>query len=138
MSHIDPTEDQLVALTTAAAATEAATPIIMVNLNRYRERAAYDDPGPDDDITGREAYRRYGEVALRAMAEVGGRVVWGAPTEQVFVGCEHDTYDEVLTVWYPSRAAFLTMISLPWYQDALVHRRAALEHASIIACTSSD
>jgi len=137
MSHIDPTEEQIVALTTAAAATEAATPIIMVNLNRYRERAAYDDPGPDD-ISGREAYRRYGEVALRAMAEVGGRVVCGAPTEQVFVGCEHDTYYEVLTVWYPNRAAFLAMISLPWYQDALVHRRAALEHASIIACTGSD
>jgi hypothetical protein len=47
----------------------------------------------------------------------------------------HDAYDEVLAVWYPKRAAFLEMTGIPCYRDALVHRTAALEHASIIACT---
>jgi len=41
----------------------------------------------------------------------------------------------VLAVWYSNRAAFLEMTGIPWYRDALVHRTAALEHASIIACT---
>lgn len=131
MSHIDPTDDQI----TALVASEVETPVVMVNLNRYRDRAAYDAPGPEDDVSGREAYQRYGEVALRAMAEVGARILWGVPTEEVFVGCDHDAYDEVLAVWYPNRAAFLEMTAIPWYRDALVHRNAALEHASILACT---
>ena len=107
----------------------------MLNLNRYRDRARYENPGPDDDLPGRAAYLRYGEVAVRAMTEVGAHILWMAPAEQVFAGCAHDTYDEALAVWYPNRGAFLSMVALPWYRDALVHRRAALEHATIIATT---
>jgi hypothetical protein len=131
MSHIDPNRDQLVELATS----EVATPIVMLNLNRYRERAVYETPGPDDDVSGREAYQRYGAVALRAMGEVGGRVLWGLPIEAVAIGCDHDAYDEVLAVWYPNRAAFVEMIGLEWYRDALVHRNAALEQATVLACT---
>ena len=130
-THIDPNDEQIATMVTST----IDTPIVMVNLNRYRERAVYDAPGPDDDVSGRDAYMRYGEVALRAMGEVGARVLWGVPTEAVFVGCDHDAYDEVLAVWYPSRAAFVKMTDIDWYRDALVHRTAALEHASIIACT---
>ena len=133
MTHIDPTDDQLAAL----AAIDPTSPIVMLNLNRYRDRACYDRPGPDDDVSGREAYLRYGEVAVRAMGEVGAQVLWMAPAEQVFVGCDHERYDEALLVWYPSRAAFLAMVSLDWYREALVHRSAALEHASVVALSGS-
>lgn len=131
VTHVDPTEQQVAAF----AGADPATPIVMLNLNRYRARAEYEDPGPDDDLSGREAYLRYGEVAVQAMAEVGAQILWMAPAEQVFAGCEHDEYDEALLVWYPNRAAFLAMISLEWYREALVHRRAALEQAAIIALT---
>jgi hypothetical protein len=131
LTHIDPGDDQI----SAMVGSTVETPIVMVNLNRYRDRAVYDSPGPDDDVSGREAYLRYGAVALRAMGEVGARILFGVPTEAVFVGCSHDAYDEVVAVWYPNRAAFVEMTSLPWYRDALVHRTAALEHASILACT---
>ena len=130
-THIDPSDEQISTMVTSS----VETPIVMVNLNRYRDRAVYDSPGPDDDVSGRDAYLRYGQVALRAMGEVGARILWGVPTEAVFVGCDHDAYDEVVAVWYPNRAAFVEMTSLPWYRDALVHRNAALEHASILACT---
>jgi len=130
-THIDPSDEQISAMVTST----LDTPIVMVNLNRYRDRAAYDSPGPDDDVSGREAYLRYGAVALRAMGEVGARILFGVPTEAGFVGCDHDAYDEVVAVWYPNRAAFVEMTNLAWYRDALVHRSAALEHASILACT---
>ncbi|MFM8305149.1 MAG: DUF1330 domain-containing protein [Actinomycetota bacterium] len=130
-THIDPTDAQLGAF----AGEDLTTPIVMLNLNRYRDRAEYEAPGPDDAVSGRDAYRRYGEVAIRAMAEVGAQILWLAPAEQVFSGCDHDTYDEALAVWYPSRNAFLGMLGLDWYRDALVHRRAGLEHASIIVLT---
>jgi hypothetical protein len=129
--HLDPTDEQIVALATS----DVSTPIVMLNLNRYRDRAQYETPGPDDDVSGREAYQRYGEVALRAMAEVGGQVLWGLPAEQLVIGCEHDEYDEVLAVWYPNRAAFVEMIGIDWYRSALVHRNAALEQAAVIALT---
>lgn len=131
INHIDPTADQL----TAFAGADLTTPIVMLNLNRYRDRAAYDDPGPGDDLSGREAYLRYGEVALRAMAEVGAQILWMAPAEQVFAGCDHEVYDEALLVWYPNRGAFLQMLALDWYREALVHRTAALAQASVIALT---
>ncbi|MCJ7671125.1 MAG: hypothetical protein MUP67_03640, partial [Acidimicrobiia bacterium] len=130
-NHIDPGDDQISAMVEST----VETPIVMVNLNRYRDRAVYDSPGPDDDVSGRAAYLRYGAVALRAMREVGAQILFGVPTEAVFVGCDHDAYDEVLAVWYPSRAAFVEMTDIAWYRDALVHRTAALEHASILACT---
>jgi hypothetical protein len=131
VSHLDPTDDQLVAFASAP----QDTPVVMLNLNRYRDRAQYATPGPDDDVTGREAYLRYGAVAVRAMGEVGAKILWAVPAEQVFVGCDHDAYEEAVAAWYPNRAAFLRMISLDWYQVALVHRSAALEQATIIACT---
>lgn len=131
VTHIDPTAEQL----TAVASADLTTPVVMLNLNRYRDRAQYEHPGPDDDVSGREAYLRYGEVALRAMAEVGAQILWMAPAEQVLAGCEHEVFDEALLVWYPNRAAFLQMLALDWYRDALVHRRAALEQAAIIALT---
>jgi hypothetical protein len=133
VSHLDPTHEQL----TAFAAGSQDMPLVMLNLNRYRDRAVYDAPRPDDDVTGREAYLRYGAVAVRAMGEVGAQILWGVPAEQVFVGCEHDAYDEALAVWYPSRAAFLEMVALAWYREALVHRTAGLEQAAIIACTGA-
>ena len=129
MDHIDPTDEQL----RAFAGADPTTPIVMLNLHRYRDRARYDGADPEDAVPGRDAYLRYGEVALRAMEVVGARILWLLPTEQVFAGCEHDTYDEALAVWYPNRAAFLEMLGLDWYRDALVHRRAGLEHATIIA-----
>jgi uncharacterized protein (DUF1330 family) len=89
-------------------------------------------------VSGREAYARYGAVAFKALAEVGGRPLWVTEAQQVVIGCDHEHYDEVLAVWYPSRAAFLKMVQIPWYQESLVHRDAALERASIIACAGAD
>ena len=46
----------------------------------------------------------------------------------------HDTFDEVLAIWYPSRQAFLDLTSDPAYQEALAHREAALETSALIPC----
>jgi hypothetical protein len=48
---------------------------------------------------------------------------------------EHVTpdLDEILTVWYPSRNAFLRRGEYPDYMDAHVHRDAALEHSTLLA-----
>lgn len=133
MSHVSPEPEQIARLV----ADEREGPVVMLNLNRYRARAAYPDGHPDADVSGREAYRRYGAVAARALTEIGGRPLWSAPVEQVLVGCDHEAYDEVIAVWYPSRKAFLAMAQIPWYREALVHREAGMERAALIACAAS-
>ncbi len=127
--HIEPSEATLARLGSRA----GDGPFVALNLNRYRARAEYPPGTPDADVSGREAYLRYGMIAFQAILGVGGRILWAAEAEEVAIGCEHDRYDEVVAVWYPSRAAFLRLEEYPGYREAFeVHRRASIEHASLL------
>lgn len=111
------------------------TPVVMLNLNRYRNTAVYepDHPHSGRGLSGREAYLHYGVVAQAAIAHVGGRILWAADAREVVIGCEHDRYDEGVAVWYPSRAAFMDLPTYPGYDEAHVHREAAVEQATLLA-----
>lgn len=110
-------------------------PIVALNLNRYRDRAAYPAGTPDADVSGREAYARYGIVAFQAILSVGGRILWATDTSEVAIGCEHDRFDEVVAVWYPTRSALGALPGFPGYDAAFeLHRRAAIDHATLILC----
>jgi len=127
--HIEPTEATLAAL--AGAANDG--PFVALNLNRYRTRAAYPAGTANADVSGREAYLRYGMVALPAILSTGGQILWAADAREIVIGCDHERYDEVVAVWYPSRAAFLRLEQYPGYRAALeLHRRAAIEQASLL------
>ena len=135
---IEPTEDQLAELGARAGGPDDG-PVVMLNLNRYSDRADYGEPPPggeDPDVTGHEAYARYGIVAQERLGEVGGRILWYASASSTVIGDESDLYDEVLAVWYPSRAAFLSLATAPRILAALPHRRAGLERAAIVCCES--
>jgi hypothetical protein len=110
----------------------------MLNLNRYRDRAAYEEApeGVEPDVSGREAYARYGVVATSILARLGARILWYAPTERTVIGDETDVYDEVIAVWYPSRKAFVELATHEEILPALVHRVAGLERAALICCES--
>lgn len=103
----------------AALAEAGAGPVVMLNLNRYRDRAEYG---------------RYGEVALPVLARLGGRVLWHTQVKQLVIGDESDRFDEVIAVWYPSAAAFMAFATDPEIVAALPHRSAALERAALICC----
>ena len=60
--HVTPTDERLER--TAALGATDDTPVVMLNLNRYRDRAQYPAGTPDADVSGREAYLRYGVVAF--------------------------------------------------------------------------
>jgi uncharacterized protein (DUF1330 family) len=129
--HVTPTDDRLAEV--AAAGATDASPVVMLNLNRYRDRAAYPPGTPDADVSGREAYLRYGVVAYAAIHRVGGEILWATDAAETVIGCDHDVYDEVVAVWYPSRDAFLRLAEHPGYMEALAHRDAAIEQAALIA-----
>jgi len=127
--HIEPTDAALAAI--GKRRGEGA--FVALNLNRYRRRAAYPPGTPNADASGREAYLRYGVVALAAIVHVGGRILWAADAEEIAIGCSHDEFDEVVAVWYPDRSAFLQLEEYPGYREALeLHRRAAIEHACLL------
>ena len=127
--HIEPSDATLAAI----GAKPGNDAFVALNLNRYRKRATYPAGTPDADVSGREAYLRYGIIALAAILSVGGRILWAADAEEVAIGCAHDAYDEVVAVWYPNRASFLRLEEYPGYREAFeLHRRAAIEHAALL------
>lgn len=136
MPPINPDPDQLQAVG-AIVAGDADGPIVMLNLNRYREHAAYEAAPPgggSPDVSGREAYGRYGITALEVLTRLGGEILWHAEATITVVGDESDQWDEVIAVKYPSTKAFLALATDPALGVALAHRDAGLERASLIRC----
>jgi uncharacterized protein (DUF1330 family) len=132
---ISPNADQFREL--AAASDDG--PVVMLNLLKYKARADADAAAPvagaDDARTGQEAYRAYGDAAVRMIEERGGSVLWAGQADQILIGDPAEDWDHVLLVQYPSRAAFLEMVAQPSYQDAHRHRESGLERTVVVACT---
>ena len=112
-------------------------PMVMVNLLKYRKKAAYgfDCAEAKEDLSGREAYQRYGMVAMQHVMKRGGSVVWGGPQKFVMIGADDaNDWDDVVCVRYPSREAFLNMTQDPDYLAAHYHREAGLERTVLLCC----
>ena len=62
MGSIEPQPDRLQAF---LGKLDDETPVVMINLLRYRERAAYPAGSEHAPCSGREAYQRYSETALQ-------------------------------------------------------------------------
>ena len=111
------------------------SPLVMINLLRYREQAAYAEGFAAEPCSGREAYQRYGAVAAQRIASVGGRMVWMGSVRATLIAPDAEEWDDAVLVEYPSRKAFLEMVSQPEYLAAAPHRTAALEDSRLIATT---
>ncbi len=109
------------------------SPIVMINLLRYRARAEYPPDAQASACSGREAYVRYSSVALKKVMEVGGKLLWRGTVQTLLIAPEEEMWDDAVVVQYPSRKAFVEMVSMPDYRAAAVHRTAALEDSRLIA-----
>jgi len=111
-------------------------PIVMVNLLKYRDRAAYstDRAEAKESLSGREAYQRYGMTAFQCVSARGGSIAWMGPQALVFIGGAEQEWDDIVCVRYPSRHNFLEMISDPAYLAASYHRDAGLERTALLCC----
>jgi uncharacterized protein (DUF1330 family) len=109
-------------------------PIHMINLIRYRERADYPEGHPYAalNLTGAEAYRRYGEEAAPAFEAVGGVQVWAGRPDLVLTGPTEERWDAAFIAQYPNVQAFLDMLRRPDYQQAVINRNAAVEDSRLI------
>jgi uncharacterized protein (DUF1330 family) len=100
-------------------------PIYMVNLLRFRDKAEYPD-GSDADVSGRDAYARYGAAVAQLVTELGGGIVFMGEVSRLMLGEVEDMWDQVAIAWYPSRQAMLDMMQSEAYQAIHVHRDAGL------------
>ena len=58
---------------------------VMVNLLKFKPKAEYED-GSDADLTGAQAYARYGAAVQACLAAVGGRQVYAGPVTGLLLG----------------------------------------------------
>ncbi len=100
-------------------------PFVMVNLLKFKTKAEYAD-GSDTDLTGAQAYARYGKAVKTCLASVGGRQVYAGPVTGLMLGEVEELWDMVALAEYPSLAAMQAMVSSPEYQAIEHHRKAGL------------
>ncbi len=125
---IEPTADQITEL---AASTDSG-PIVMLNLLRFKDRA--DGIDQADGISGRQAYERYGQEVSAHLERAGGSVIYMAECGESVIAPRQEIWDMLLLVRYPSREAFLRMISDSDYQASHAHRSAALQDSRLVCC----
>jgi len=132
MKTVEPTARQIEAF---AAQTDDTSPIMMLNLLRYREQADYTDHPDQSACSGREAYQRYAAKAVACIESVGGRVCFAGAAQTMVIGPEGEQWDDVLLIQYPSRQAFFDMLSSEQYRAIGFHRTAALDDSRLVAIT---
>jgi uncharacterized protein (DUF1330 family) len=111
----------------------ADTPVVMVNLLRFKARA----DAPDEGLTGIEAYQRYGTAMRRLVEERGGRFVWMGRVDSFVIGESDVPFDVVALMEYPSRRAFVETVNDPRVHELAVHRTAGLEGQWLVATTAA-
>jgi uncharacterized protein (DUF1330 family) len=100
-------------------------PFVMVNLLKFKPRAEYAD-GSDSELTGAEAYGRYGEVVRKLVEALGGKVRYSGQVTGLMLGEVEELWDMVALAEYPSLAAFRAMAMSPEMHAIEHHRKAGL------------
>jgi uncharacterized protein (DUF1330 family) len=120
MASIEPNSAQQTTLIEAA--VNNPEPVVMINLLQF---------GPD----GAASYQRYAKEVQPYLDSVDATVVYAGDASHVVAGdIDRTWWDAIVVVRYPSRAAFLSMVTNPGYhEDAHVHRAAALDGTHLVA-----
>lgn len=115
-------------------------PIEMLNLVRFRKTAAYPEGHAlaNTGLSGAEAYGRYGSETAPIIERLGASILWRGTFQTLLIGPEDEEWDEVFIARYPSAHAFLEMVTDPAYQQAVVHRQAAVQTSRLIRCAPAE
>jgi len=132
VNHVYPSGEQLRALLE----DRSPGPIVMLNLLKFRERAAY--PDGRDGGSGRDAYMRYASAMRRIVEAAGGRFLFSADVRSVVIGEVGEPWDVVGIVEYPSRAVFHQLATSSEVQEIGVHREAGLAGQLLILTLAQD
>ena len=128
--YIDPEREQFEAFK----ALPRDIPVMMLNLLKFRDKAAYED---GREVTGAEAYAAYGRETAPVFKRVGGEIIWRGKPEVMLIGPQDKQWDMIFIARYPTAGALLEMVTDPDYQAAVRHRRAAVLDSRLIRTTES-
>jgi uncharacterized protein (DUF1330 family) len=127
---IYPRPDQIKALLES----DLEGPVSMLNLLSFKPRAEYED-GRATDLSGREAYQLYGEKMAPFVESRGGRLLHSSAAHLLMIGDGELAWDMVAIMEYPSKSAFVEIVSAPEVAEFSVHRAAGLASQLLVACT---
>lgn len=130
---IYPRPDQIAALL----ASDLAGPVCMLNLLAFKPKAEYED-GRETDLSGREAYALYGAQMAPFVESKGGRLLHTSSAGLLVIGEGDLAWDMVAIMEYPSKQAFVEIVSAPEVAGFAVHRTAGLASQLLVACTRTD
>jgi len=90
----------------------------------------------DGNGSGWDAYKRYSKGDMPLLKKVGGTILWAGRVEGVSLGDLGDgRWDFVALAHYPSRAAFLEMMTSPEYAAINSDRENGVEDHVILAAS---
>ena len=118
----------------ALAAMQDADPdqsIVILNLLRFRD-VALEGFGVDG-LSGRDAFRRYGEANAADNVTYGAQPIWMGPAHNTIIGDEK--WDLAILVRYPTRQHFIDKLHDPVYLESSNIRAAALDDSRAIELT---
>lgn len=84
----------------ALMADDSDGPVVMLNLLKFRAKAAYPDGRPSD-LTGRQAYDLYATPMQSVIEGGGGKVRFGGDIASLVIGEVDDPWDSCILVEYP-------------------------------------
>ena len=128
---VTPTKEQLQNLLDS----DFEVPVSMLNLLKFKEHAEYAD-GRTSELSGAEAYSLYGEKMAPFVISKGGRLVFGGRAEHLMLGEVDELWDTVAIMEYPSKEAFVEIVSAPEVGEFSVHRSAGLAGQLLIAVSA--
>ena len=98
----------------------------MINLLHFaRERTRARRAESGDGRAVQTPTADYSDEVVKMVEDRGGRVLWTGRPEHVLIGdAEGDGWDLVALVSYPSRSAFIDMVTSPTYERAHTQPRA--------------
>lgn len=113
------------------------TPIEMLNLVQFLDKAEYPDDHPlaAQNLTGAQAYANYGTQTASVLEKVGGKIIWRGGFDVSLIGAPDERWDAMFIARYENAGAFFAMITDPDYQLAVVHRQAAVANSRLIRTT---
>ncbi len=113
--------------------SQEAGPVVMLNLLKFKETA----DAPDAGISGADAYAKYAQAMRVIVEEGGGRFIWMGRVTDMVIGESDVDFDVVALVEYPSRQAFVKIVSDARVQSIGVHRAAGLLGQWLVAMTQT-